>query len=411
MSEMDRRSFLGAAAGSLAAFSLLPEVLPAAPRRSEPMSLGVIGLGRQGLAALVELQKLEAARVGVLCDVDQGRCDRAGRRVQGVQATTDFRAVLDRKDVDGVIIATPTHQHKEIALAAIAAGKHVYCEAPLAHTVEDCQAIARAARSMSGRVFAAGFEGRSDPVYQLARKFFLSDSLRELASMRAQHNQKDSWRIPGADATREKALNWRLDPEVSIGLPGEWGSHQFDVFHWYRGSFPAKVRGGGSVRFWSDGRTIPDTIHAELEFADGVVAQYGATLVNSFEGRYEAFYGSNAAIKLAWTHGWMFKEADAPTQGWEVYANRQQFFRDEGITLIADATKLASQGKLKEGVGLPNSPLYYALSEFIRSATEGRPPACSADEAMRSSIVGILAHRAVTTGSTVEIGQDVLKGG
>ena len=70
------------------------------------------------------------------------------------------------------------------------------------------------------------------------------------------------------------------------------------------------------------------------------------------------FCGSNASIKLAWTAGWMFKEADAPTQGWEVYANRQQYFNDEGITLIADATKLASQGKLKEGIGLQNDSIY-----------------------------------------------------
>ena len=74
---------------------------------------------------------------------------------------------------------------------------------------------------------------------------------------------------------------------------------------------------------------------------------------------------------MAWSHGWMFKEADAPTQGWEVYANRQQFHNDEGITLIADATKLASQGKLKQGVGLPHDSLYYSLFDFLKAISEG----------------------------------------
>jgi hypothetical protein len=133
------------------------------------------------------------------------------------------------------------------------------------------------------------------------------------------------------------------------------------------------------------------------------------SLGNSFEGRHEVFHGSNAAIKLAWSHGWLFKESDAPTQGWEVYANRQQFHNDEGITLIADATKLASQGKLKEGVGLPYSPQYYALADFATSIIEKKPSACSADEGARATIVGICASQAVVSGKDVEITEDLLK--
>jgi hypothetical protein len=86
-----------------------------------------------------------------------------------------------------------------------------------------------------------------------------------------------------------------------------------------------------------------------------------------------------------------------------VYANRQQFHNEEGITLIADATKLAAQGKLKEGVGLPNDSLYYALESFLRSVDEGTPPVCSADEGMRATVVGILAHQATVTGEEIAI--------
>lgn len=411
MTELDRRSFLGAAAGSLAAMAILPDLAPAAPRAGEPISVGVIGLGRQGLAALAELQKLDACRIAALCDLEEARIVRATRRVQGAQTATDYRALLDNKSIGAIVVATPTHLHRDIAIAAMDAGKHVYCEAPLAHTIEDCAAIAKAARGLSKTVFTAGFESRTDPVYKLARSFFRSGSVGDLASMRAQHNQKDSWRVGGGDAANERALNWRLDPAVSLGLAGEFGAHQFDAAHWFRGSYPVRVRGGGGVRFWKDGREVPDTIRVELEFADGVVLSYAATLVNSFERRYECFYGSNAAMKLAWTHGWLFKEADASTEGWQVYANKQQFFLDEGITLIADATKLANQGKLKEGVGLPNSPLYYALSEFLASAAEGKPGACTGDDAMRSTIIGILANQAVLSGRTVEVDENTLKGG
>lgn len=410
MPTLDRREFLAGAAGSLAALAILPDILPAAPRSADPLLLAVIGAGRQGLAAVTELQKLDACRIAGVCDLDQGRIDRAMRRLQGAEGFTDYRRLLDtRKDIGGVIIATPTHEHKEIALAALAAGKHVYCETPLAHTPEDCRAIAMAARNAGSSIFAAGFEGRSNPVYKLARSFFRSDSVRDLITMRAQHHMKNSWRVPANTPERERAFNWRLDKELSIGLAGELGSHQFDVIHWYRSAYPAKIRGSGGVRFHHDGREVADTVRVDLEFADGVVLQYDATLANSFEGRYELFCGSNASIKLGWSHGWMFKEADAPTQGWEVYANRQQFHNDEGITLIAGATKLAEQGKLKEGVGLPHSPLYYALADFLTSVIESQPPACSAEEALRSTIVGILANQAVRTGQTISIDDSTLK--
>ncbi|MCC6952353.1 MAG: hypothetical protein IT433_13030, partial [Phycisphaerales bacterium] len=82
----------------------------------------------------------------------------------------------------------------------------------------------------------------------------------------------------------------------------------------------------------------------------------------------------------------------------------------EGITLIADATKLASQGKLKEGVGIPNPPVYYALNDFFTSVLEGKPAVASADEGMRASIIGILANKAVVTGTTVAIDPALLKG-
>ncbi|HYE02366.1 MAG TPA: Gfo/Idh/MocA family oxidoreductase [Phycisphaerales bacterium] len=410
MSHVGRRSFLGQAAGALAALSLLPEALPAAPAaRGAPLGLGLVGVGRQGRAILGELQKLEAVRVAAICDVDPARLEAGARRVQGAASFADHRAMLDQaRDLAGVVIATPTHLHREVAEACLTAGKHVYCEAPLAHTPEDSRAIADAARA-SKTVFQAGLEARSNPIYQLARTFFRSDSVRDLVSLRGQHHQKTTWRTAGSDAAREAALNWRLDPRVSLGLAGELGTHQFDVAHWYLGHYPTQVRGGGSVRVHKDGREVADTISCDLGFADGVEMGYFATLGNSYQGRFETFHGSNAAIRLAWTAGWMFKEADAPTQGWEVYANRQQFHNDEGITLIADATKLASQGKLKEGVGLPFPPLYYALADFVRSIAEGRPVVCGAEEGHRATVVGIMAARAVRTGDTVRIDPELLK--
>ncbi|HRQ71783.1 MAG TPA: Gfo/Idh/MocA family oxidoreductase [Phycisphaerales bacterium] len=412
MNETDRRTFMKQSAGAMAAVALLPELGLARPvRLLEPMTVGVIGAGRQGRAILGELQKMEGVAIGAICDVDERRLDAGVRRSQGAEGFADYRAMLDKRaDVKAVVIATPTHLHRDIALAALAAGRHVYCETPLAHTVEDCQAIARAARGSSG-VFHSGLQGRSNPVYKLAWTFFRSEAVRDPVAMRAQSNRKNSWRTPAPDPARDREFNWRLDPAVSLGLAGEQGTQQFDVFHWYLGAYPVRAHGGGSIRLHADGREVHDTIHCGLDFESGVHLHYEATLASTYGGEYEVLHGTNASMWLAWTHGWMFKESDAPTQGWEVYANRQRFHNDQGITLIAEATKLAAQGKLQEGIGLPNSPLYYALGDFLRSVSEGAPVVCGADEGARASIVGILANRAVVTGGMVEIDPALLRGG
>lgn len=398
---MNRRDFIHTSTG-LAAIALMPEVLAAAPRSADPIGIAVIGAGRQGRAIMAELQKLTAAKVLVLCDNDAGRLRSGLGRAAGAEGVDDYRKALERKDVQAVVIATPTHEHRAIALDAMAAGKHVYCEAPLAHTIEDTKAIAAAAAKSSG-LFAAGFEGRSNPVYRLARTFYRSDSVRTLIAVRSQHVQKTSWRFPTSDASRERAVNWRLDPEVSIGLAGELASHQIDVIRWYTSLDPTSFHGFGSVRLWEDGRTIADTVQLGVGLGKAVRMQWLGSLATSYESRNEILHGENATVKLAWSHGWMFKEADAPTQGWEVYANKQQFHSDEGITLIADATKLASQGKLKDGVGLPNPSLYYALEDFIRAIVEKKPVGCDAVEGAKSTIAGILANTSVVTGEPVTV--------
>ncbi len=402
MSLIDRRSFLAQSAGFAAGVSLVPSLSSAMGRFIAPVQAGVIGCGRQGRAIIAELSSFDGVRLSGICDIEPRRLSAGQRRAPDAKTYESHEAMLEDASINAVFIATPTHAHLPIVRDALQAGKHVYCEAPLAHTESDAKAIAAAARGAS-TVFQAGFLARANPVYQLARTFFVSDAVRTLVSMEAVRARKTSWRTPARDPEMERRLNWRLDPELTTGLSGEWGSHQFDVFHWYTGAYPERVSGLGSIRLHEDGRKVHDTISLGLQFSGGAVLSYNATLANSYEGAHELFRGENAAIKLAWSHGWMFKEADAPTQGWEVYANRQQFHDDEGITLIAGATQLAEQGKLQEGVGLPHSSLWYGIEAFLKSVTEGAEVTCSASEGARATIVGIRAHEAVTSGSVVEI--------
>lgn len=403
MSDVDRRTFISHAAGGVAAMALVPNLSAFARYTlNAPLRVGVVGVGRQGREILGELSKLPDVSVSAMCDIDARRLAAGLRRAAGAEGFDTVDAMLASGKVDAVVVATSTHTHKEVALKCFDAGVHAYLECPLAHTLDDCIAISEASRSAKG-VIAAGLQGRANPVYQLARGFYRTDSVRDHVSMRAQHHRKTNWITPSNDPARREALNWKLDPKRANGLAGEWGTQQFDVFHWYSEQYPVRVFGAGSVRHWRDGRTVPDTVACTLMFDSGQTLHYDATLANSYGGTYEVLFGSNAAIKLAWSHGWMFKEADAPTQGWEVYANRQQFHNDEGITLIAGATKLAEQGKLKEGIGLPHPGVYYALEDWVNAIANSAAPACSISEAARATVVGIAANQAVMQNSVVDI--------
>ena len=389
--------------GALAGFAVLPAAHELWPSlQAMRVRVALVGAGRQGRAILTELQKIKEVEVAGVCDVLASRSEAAKSRASTAQTFTDHRAMLDAlKDVPAVIVATPTHRHRAIVADAIAAGRHVFCEAPIASSVEDCRAMVTLAQGTK-TVCHAGFQGRSNPTYRRAQSLARPE-LRDVVSLFGQWHRKTSWRSPAATGESDADANWRLNPEVTTGLAGEVGAQQFDVAHWLRGKYPVRVSGRGAIKLHKDGRTVADSIDIDLTWDDDVTMRYQATLANSHGGQFELIHGVNGSMRLAWTHAWMFKEADAPTQGWEVYATRQRVIDQEGIVLIANATQLAEQGQLQEGVGLPHPSLYYALMDVLKSVTSGAPVACSFQEGARASIVGILSQQALVTGRVIDV--------
>lgn len=410
MDSVDRRHFLKQTASALPLFglALAPDLggIPFVPK--EPIRLAVLGVGAWGREMLTELARFENVEVVAVADADPGRLRRGLRMTRNAASYDDWRALLtQQKDLQAVLIALPTHLHREAALLAVSSGLHVYCEAPLASNLEDAEAMVRASRT-GGRVFAVGHLGRSNPVYKLARSFYRSDSVETLISMKGWWHRKGSWRVAVSDPARERALNWKLDPEITLGLLGEAMSHQIDTLLWYTDLLPESATAHGSILAYQDGRKEPDTILAELVTKSGVRMTLDATLANSYEGAHELLVGTMGTIKLSERFGWLFKEADAPVQGWEVYANRQQFHDEQGITLIADATKLAAQGKLKDGIGLPFAPLYYGLEAFFKSIA-GEPVACNADQAYATLVAVVKLREAMAKGERIAIPSDAYR--
>lgn len=378
--DLNRRDFIkGSSITSLAmligsAGAKAEEEKPAAEKPARPtgppVRCALIGCGVWGREILKTLARLPNAPVAAICDSYTPYMRRAGESAPGAEKLDDYRKVLEKKEVDAVIIATPSHQHREVAVAALKAGKHVYCEAPLATSLEDARAIAQAARAATRVYFQAGLQGRSDPELLNLASFVRSGSMGRPVIVRSQSHKKQSLRRAGPTPEREEALNWRLRSVTSPGLVGEFGVHHADLGAWFLNNRPVSVTGFGSIQLWNDGRDVADTVQAVFEYPGGALQNYSSTLANSFELDYDVFYGTDSAIMIRDRRAWMFKEVDAPLLGWEVYARKEEFYKETGIVLAANATKLAAQGDnpAMDAAASADSALYYALEAFVTNA-------------------------------------------
>jgi predicted dehydrogenase len=376
---------------------------------SERIACGVIGFGEWGREISATLGRIETARIAAICDTFPVMLQRASRSVPDAATQAEYRRVLDDPEIQVVFVATPTHLHRGIVIAALEAGKHVYCEMPLAHTIEDAQAIARAAKSANRQIFQVGLSYRSNPQHREVFQFIRSGALGRATAARAQWHGKQSWRRASATSERERELNWRLDSNISLGLIGEIGVHQLDTADWIYQGLPRAVTGAGQLIYWKDGRRVPDTIQAIFEYPSDVRLTYNATLTNSFDGEYDMFYGTDGTIMMRDSKAWLFKEVDAPVLGWEVYARKDRFYRESGIALVADATQLEAQG-IDPTVDDPNveTPLFYALEEFLDNALRGPfPPSAGYKAGYDATVVAIRANEAVTGNRRLTFDQSV----
>ncbi len=377
--DFNRRDFLksGSMATIMAMLGGVPLVAQNAPapggdtKPGAPKTkVGLIGLGPWGREILNTLARLETAEIAAVCDNYPAFLKRGAAAAPGAMAVDDYTKILENKDIKAVVVATATHQHKDIVLAALKAGKHVYCEAPLAHTLEDARAIAAAAKAAPQLAFQAGLQMRADPQRHFLLPFIRSGAIGQPVMARAQWHKKQSWRATSPNPEREKAINWRLDRALSLGLTGELGIHPVDQATWFLNARPIAVSGYGTIAFWKDGRDAPDTEQVIFEFPGGLNLIFDATLANSFDADYEILYGSDAAVMMRESKAWMFKEVDSPLLGWEVYAKKETFYKETGIMLVADASTKPPSDQPQEEVPYTNTPLSYSLANFLRSASD-----------------------------------------
>ena len=403
-----RRQFLWMTAVATTSLSSLKGRSREPETEGPPIPCAVVGVGSQGRKILAALSRMERAPVKAYCDVYEPYLRRGRQLAPEARAFRDYSQMLKEvPEVQALFVATPTHLHREVVEAALALRKHVYCEAPLASTLEDSRIIARAAQQTES-IFAVGLQNRANPVFKHASKFLRARATGTPVTEEGHWYTNNSWRRPVSDPDFESILNWKLSADTSLGLLGEAGVHTFDNSLRYRQDLPKAVTALGSIMKWNDGRTVPDTVFCIFEYPNGFLSRFEATLANSFREKYYLLNGTEGTILIENTRSWWFKEADAQSLGWEVYASREKIGNEEGIVLLANATKLLEQGLIpaehsNDQADPEEDPLYEALQDFLNSITDGTTPAGGYKEGYQSAVMAIKAHEALMAGKRVQI--------
>lgn len=325
------------------------------------MKVAFIGVGNRGSYLLKHMLTVDNIDLIAICDIDPNAlklgieaATAAGHKPAGF---ADFRKMLDeRKDIEAVVIATPVDTHIGPAIAALEAGKHVYCEKPMALNPQECQTILAATKGAKG-IYQAGFQLRHDPNRAAAMKFLHSGAAgRMLYAQGYRHT---------GDLPRNEP--WLFDRARSGDNIVEQACHIIDLFVWAAGANPLRAMGSGGINLYKDvppGRTTMDNYSVIYEFPDDVRVNFSHIYFDppGFSGVKERVYLSGGAIDLS---GAKWVKLDQ---------------RGELPLEVADSGKDST---------------FLSVRTFIDNARERRTPLNNAESALRSTLVAMMGRKAI----------------
>lgn len=296
---------------------------------SDKIRLGLIGAGGQGMGDTREALKIPGVELVAAADLYDGRLARA-KELWGNQlfTTRDYREVLARSDIDAVIIATPDHWHMRISNDAMKAGKDVYCEKPMVQQLEQGKHVIETAQK-TNRIFQVGSQRVSSIVYKKAKELLASGAIGELNMIEAWWDRSSAigaWQysVP-PDASPEtvdwdrflgeapkrafdplRFFRWRNYRDYGTGVAGDLFVHLFSGLHFVVGTTgPSRVMATGGLRYWNDGRDVPDVMLALCDYpkSSSTPAFNLALRVNFAAGANESsgfrFIGSEGVMTIS----------------------------------------------------------------------------------------------------------------
>ena len=348
-----RRNFIQAASAAAGLFAFAPlEVLATRRKRvsaNDKLHLGVIGCKGMGWSDLRSHLQLSDVDCIALCDVDQSVLDMRASDVEKIQGKRpqlykDYRKMLENKDIDAVIIGTPDHWHCLMLTDALSAGKHVYCEKPLANSIEEANLMLSAAKK-SNRMIQIGQWQRSGSHYESAIQYLWSGKLGQVRLVKVWAYQ--GWMKPvpvqpdaavpaGVDydmwlgPARKRPFNpnrfhfnFRWFWDYAGGLMTDWGVHEIDIaLYAMKAKAPKSIMAsGGKLAYPDDASETPDTLQTVYEYEGFNMLWEHATGIDG--GNYGltegiAFIGNNGTLVLN-RQGWMLYPETETKNGLKVY--------------------------------------------------------------------------------------------
>ena len=345
---INRRQFLGSsaknAAGVAAGVVSLSAAAAIASGNLDKIRMGVIGIRNQGKELATSFASLPGALITTVCDVDESLFPAVVKSVEQLQGTApkterDFRRLLDDPEIDAVVIATPDHWHAVMTILACQAGKDVYVEKPVSHTIEEGTRMIAAARQHD-RVVQSGLQQRSGSHFQSAIDYVHSGKLGRvhLAKAWTAHLRKsigkkadcivpqgvdyDLWQGPAPAKNFNPNRfhhNWHWNGDYGSGELGNWGVHMLDIARWGLDvTWPTNVSAIGGQHYFDDDQQTPDTLLANYTFPGKTIA---------WEHRlwsHQGIEGRSAAVSFHGDQGTLIVDRG----GWKVYGQSESITSD-----------------------------------------------------------------------------------
>ncbi len=346
----------GLAAGNLAAAS--SERIEMLERLQRPFSpndkirLAAIGMGIQGFSNCQAALQVPGMELVAVCDLYDGHLASSKETFgKHLVTTRDYREILGRSDIDAVIISTPDHWHDHIAIAALEAGKAVYCEKPMVHHPSEGQAMIDAQRK-SGKPLQVGSQRVSSIVYAKAKELYESGVIGKLVLAEAWYDRQSAlgaWQYsipPDAtpanidwdrflgDAPRHafdpvRFFRWRNYRDYGTGMAGDLYVHLFSGLHLILSSHgPERIYASGGLRYWKDGRDVPDVQigifdYPETSHHPAFNLQLRCNFVDGKGGGSTVrLVGSDGVMELGWNSVKIIRHPMAKNPGyggWDTY--------------------------------------------------------------------------------------------
>ena len=257
---------------------------------NDQINLAIIGAGGMGTQDVKTALGVPGVKLIAACDLYTSRLAEARTKWGADLFTTrSYKELLNRKDIDTVIIATPDHWHQQISIDAMKAGKHVYCEKPMVHAITEGPAVIQAQKE-TGKIFQVGSQGVSSLGNEKAKQLLKDGAIGDLnyaEGFWARHSPTGAWQYPipedasittvdwetyisntnkrPFDATR--FFRWRNYLDYGTGMAGDLFVHLFSSLHFITNSYgPNKIYSSGGLRYWKDGREVPDVLLGTFDY-------------------------------------------------------------------------------------------------------------------------------------------------